>query len=304
MHFSKALVISLALLGAIGCTPNQDNAEHGQASSTTLQAQAAVPYIKGTGKSMLNQTITSPQGQAVSLIPSRDQHLTVLSLWCPAWFNGSNVQLQQLVKLNQEYAGRGVRIIVIAYDTPTKEISEAIKNLGITFEIGTGNTTLYDALEMRSIPTTWYLDSAGALVKTVEGFEPYEDMKADIEELCTKYGSEETPPASAASAPLSESEGVKPDSSVPPASAQAEPPLSASSAPTVSVTASPASSPIAGVEANASPEPLPTSTPPTAEASPLPTVTEDSVDTIRLDGKVSPVPEVSSSASASQPSVQ
>ncbi len=299
MNFSKALVISLALFGAIGCTPNQDNAERGQTSSNP-QAQVAVPYLKGTGKSMLNQTVTSPQGQAVSLIPSHEQHLTVLSLWCPAWFNGSNVQLQQLVKLHQEFAARGVRIIVIAYDTPTKEISEAIKNMGITFEIGTGNTTLYDALEMRSIPTTWYLDSAGALVKTVEGFEPYEDMKADIEELCAKYGSEETKPASASPTPLSKSEDVKPESSASPTSAQAEPPLSASSAPTANVTASPTPSP----RADASPEPLASGTPPAAETSPLPAVTENSVDTIRLDGKLSPVPETGSSASASQPSKQ
>lgn len=190
MKIAKYLVLPMALLVLGACTPKPQ----GRAIGDDISASTTLPYIKGTGISMLNQTVTAPAGQTISLIPSNKYRLTVLSLWCPSCFNGSNAQLQELIKLHQAYADRGVRIIVIAYDTPSKELSEAIKNMGIAFEMGTGNRTLFEALQMKSIPTTYYMDSAGTVIKRVEGFEAFEEMNEDIEELVKNYATEEVSP--------------------------------------------------------------------------------------------------------------
>ena len=187
MKIAKYLVLPMALLILGGCTPKNEGRPIGE----DIPASTSLPYIKGTGISMLNQTVTAPSGETISLIPSNKNHLTVLSLWCPSCFNGSNAQLQELIKLHQEYAERGVRIIVIAYDTPSKELKEAIKNMGITFEMGTGNRTLYEALQIKSIPTTYYMDSAGTVIKTVEGFEAVEEMTVDIDELVQNYAADD-----------------------------------------------------------------------------------------------------------------
>ncbi len=190
MKIAKYLVLPLALLILSGCAPRQKNVKN--TAGDNAPPSKVLPYIKGTGISMLNQSVTSPSGEIISLIPSQENRLTVLSLWCPSCFKGSNAQLQELIKLNQAYAERGVRIIVIAYDTPSKELTEAIKNMKLLFEMGTGNQPLYDALQMKCIPATYYMDSAGAVIKTVEGFEALEEMSADIEELVRTYASEDS----------------------------------------------------------------------------------------------------------------
>ena len=195
MKIAKLAILPLTLLLLSGCSPQAQTPEAGEAPDAAASASASpsarIPYIKGTGVSLLNQTVTAPSGESISLIPSNKYPLTLISVWSPSIFNGSNSQLKELIKLHQAYGPRGLRIIVAAYETPSKEITEAIKNMQIPFEMGTGNHTLFDALQMKSIPTTWYLDSAGAVVKTVEGFEAVEEMSADIEELVKSLASSE-----------------------------------------------------------------------------------------------------------------
>lgn len=228
MKIVKLAVLPLALLMLGGCTPKETPVSTPTPTVTTL------PYIKGTGISLLNQSITAPTGETISLIPSNADHLTVISLWCPSCFNGSHAQLQELANLHCALGKHGVRVVVVAYDTPSQEISEAIKNMGLTLDIGTGNKPLYNALNITSIPTTWYVDSAGTIVKTVEGFEGLEEMYADIEEISRSFGGPE-----GANLRIS----TLADPIVTPTPAAASPETSPTAAPTTAPTPAPSSEP-------------------------------------------------------------
>lgn len=70
-----------------------------------------------------------------------------------------------------------MRIICLVYDTPLPTAQNFVKKEKLNFEMAVGNQQLYKKLGVKSIPSYWFLDSDGNLLKSVEGLLTYNDLQ-------------------------------------------------------------------------------------------------------------------------------
>lgn len=145
-------------------------------------ASQPAPVAPVISKPLGDQNIQGINGESISLTPDGD-NLTVLTVWAPTWFDGSNAQLDQLIELHNTWQPRHLRILCLAYDVPAKTVKKSIAAKHIPFTVGTGNPGLYDLLELEALPTYWILDSKGNVVATLEGYQSAVGLSASLEKL-------------------------------------------------------------------------------------------------------------------------
>lgn len=176
---TSALVAS-ALLFAMGCSSQTENKVSVAGSSPTV-----IPVVQGIGQPLPELTVEGPNNEKLSL-KSPEKHLTLVALWAPSWYANSRTQLAELNKLQQQWSGKGLRILGVGYDTKAETLRAAISSDAISFEMGLGNEALYEALKVQALPTYWFIDANGSLITTLEGFQSVESLNQAITQICDK----------------------------------------------------------------------------------------------------------------------
>lgn len=165
---------TLALL-LFGCASSPSETDVNQAE--TEATSEAIPSLRSTGKPLALLTAKDLNSQAeMSFAPKTHQHLTIITLWSPTWFDGHTTQTEALKKIALRY-GSNLRIVCLVYDTPLPTAQNFIKKEKLNFEMALGDQELYKKLGLRSIPSYWFLDSDGNLLKSVEGLLTYNDLQ-------------------------------------------------------------------------------------------------------------------------------
>ena len=177
LKFKKYLGLwacSLALVLS-GCTSSVQ-----QSNSVSVESKlrsGSIPSLRSTGKPLALLTAQKLNSQTeLSFAPKTHQHLTIVTLWSPTWFDDHAIQTEALKKISLQY-GSNLRVICLVYDTPLPTAQKYIKSEKLNFDMALGNQQLYKKLEVKSIPYYWFLDSDGNLLKSEEGLLTYEDLQ-------------------------------------------------------------------------------------------------------------------------------
>ncbi|MCR5662038.1 MAG: redoxin domain-containing protein [bacterium] len=182
---------SLALL--CGCGSDSGKPSGNKSPSAKDSPSAMLRNVHCSGKSLSELSLTGANEEFIGFAPD-NKPVTVVSLWAPKWFAGSDAQMKQLKELDKQMSPRGLRVICIAYDMKKDELKKAIADNDIKFEIGTIIPNDFSKLDVKALPTTWFLDSDGNLAATLEGYQPLAELTKTVDELCEKYGTD-TPAA-------------------------------------------------------------------------------------------------------------
>ncbi|MGM9991253.1 MAG: TlpA family protein disulfide reductase [Candidatus Bruticola sp.] len=167
------LAISLIFMLAV-------SACNGNFATTEQTDKEAIPLLRSTGKPMASLKVQSFNSKKeLSFTPKTNQHLTIITLWSPTWFDDCKTQIEALKKFQRQYSSN-LRIMALVYDTPLPTAQKLIKSEKINFEMALGNQQLYDKLQVKSIPSYWFLDSDGNLLSVREGLMTYEDLQKQL----------------------------------------------------------------------------------------------------------------------------
>lgn len=91
---------------------------------------------------------------------------TLVNIWA-TWCIPCREETPELVKLHEQYAGRGVEVVGVSIDAPTqtKEIREFISEYKVPYTmVHDGDASIANRFQASVIPFTFLLDSKGKIV--------------------------------------------------------------------------------------------------------------------------------------------
>lgn len=181
LNFSIMTAASIFLAASLcGCSGKADN----NAATGNAGSGKALPMLQSTGRPLGGKVLKGLNGDNITFKGKDAKPMTIVSLWSPTWFDGSDAQLMQLMDVNNKYGSQGLRIVLMAYEVPAEKAQKEVRVKKIPFEVGIGSPELYETLGVKSIPTTWYLDSDGNLLDRAEGFQTADEISQTIDRLC------------------------------------------------------------------------------------------------------------------------
>lgn len=112
--------------------------------------------------------------------------VTLINFWA-TWCGPCKKELPDLIEINREYAGRGVKIIGISADRGTniaEEVSGFVHENGIPYLIVISNDELEEAFgNIRGLPTTFLVDEEGKIVQTFVGMRDKQFFEKALSDL-------------------------------------------------------------------------------------------------------------------------
>ncbi len=181
-----SLIIGCCLI-SVGCSSPEEAGpalQPQQAAATASNAATSIPTIQATGRSLAELKAESLLSKTeISFQPTSQEHLTLVTIWSPQWFEEWPQQIEALKELRQKYPSPGLRQICVLYDTPPAQARKLVKNEAIPFEIAVGTPELYKDLQVKCIPSYWFLDSQGQIAAKVEGLMLYEDLEKKVQAI-------------------------------------------------------------------------------------------------------------------------
>ena len=111
----------------------------------------------------------------------------LLDFWA-TWCKPCVTAIPEIERLHQTYAGRGLTVVGISVDGPRNfaKVRPFVTRLGITYPVALDEDgSLQQKFQVRAMPTSVLIDTAGTIVHTWQGFRPgeTEHWKARIEAL-------------------------------------------------------------------------------------------------------------------------
>lgn len=175
-HSSLALCALLALV--VGACTKTEDATPDAASATSTKRAAKKPMNAVLPEDIANSRIESLDGGEFTLADYKGK-VVVLDLWA-TWCGPCRAEIPFLVKLGEEYAGRGVEVIGISTDNRTtpKDAPELVRDFAQKFAINYKLAWTNDDLDQlivfggSSIPQTLVINREGMVVMHHAGFNP------------------------------------------------------------------------------------------------------------------------------------
>jgi peroxiredoxin len=126
-------------------------------------------------------SLVDVNGKSVSLADFHGK-VVILDFWA-TWCPPCKREIPDFIKLQSEYGSKGVQIVGIALDQPTK-VKAFVKDNGMNYPVLMGTNEVaasYGGVE--AIPTTFVIDKSGKIVVKFEGFRPKETFESQIKKL-------------------------------------------------------------------------------------------------------------------------
>lgn len=189
--FAAISVIMLISGSAVGCGLS------GQSTQRPTAAQSAGQWVQTDYLGQFKTVDLS--GNAYDYTMLHNNKLTMVNVWM-TWCGYCVQEMPELAKLSGEYADKGFAVVGIlgdsvkAYgDNPVRDDAAVALGQQIIGQSGVKYSNLQpDGVLSKMLanvdgyPTTYFLDSSGALVAKVVGANSYDGWKSKIEELLSK----------------------------------------------------------------------------------------------------------------------
>ena len=182
------LIFTLSFCGSDQKTETPDN----QNSSSTATATADVPANPNVDDLFIFAAYDTKGTlrKSTEWIGQKPVVINFWGTWCPP----CRMAIPDLAKLYDEYRDRGVEIIGIALRDNAQQVSRFAGANGMEWVMLLGDKPLAQKFEISSVPTTYFIDKDGQVMKVNEpalggkadyfkGAKSYETFKAAFEEL-------------------------------------------------------------------------------------------------------------------------
>ena len=122
-------------------------------------------------------------GHAVKLADLKNRPV-IVDFWA-TWCAPCRASMPHLNELNARYGGKGLAVIGLSVDeTGPAPVRRFANDLGIKFTIAMANDDVLDAYgPIRSIPTTFFINRKGEIVRRVVGWIDDETMDGYVREI-------------------------------------------------------------------------------------------------------------------------
>lgn len=167
---------------------NQQNTSQSQLSGT--QYQDNVSLVRTVEKKNSNQAPDfvwyDSTGKQISFSDVAKGKPVLLNFWA-TWCGPCIKEMPDLVALSEEYAAKGALVIGISVDRDSDVltlVSDFVKEKKVRYPIVIDNGDLETAFGgLRGIPTTFYIDKNGNIVKKLVGLQSKERFAAEFDAL-------------------------------------------------------------------------------------------------------------------------
>lgn len=173
---------------------SSDSTEMQSSASTEIQTTSASE--KSGNKSALFSKIntTTLNGENITGDDFKGDKLTVLNVWA-TWCPPCIAELPHLQEISEYYKDQGVKIVGVMQDGVTKQfepiestIEEGqtiLTNAGVEYTVilPDENIILEIIGQIQYLPTTFFLDSEGNVVKTIAGANNTESWRKEIDAI-------------------------------------------------------------------------------------------------------------------------
>jgi len=181
--FSYLIILSIFILTLTACNKqdiSQKNIKKDEQISDTFENTKEL--------SALDFSLKDQYGNSHSL--SKYKGKTVLLIFWATWCPDCLEELPDIERLYKEYKqGKNKDTVILGINTPNREIETDIK--GITAFMKKNNYTfptlmdedgkVFEAYDIRTYPTTYFIDRNGKISRCIKEIMHYDDMKKSIE---------------------------------------------------------------------------------------------------------------------------
>lgn len=197
----RKIALAAALLSALWMLAACRPAAEPPASQTNAQSPAAAATPSETRTDSLGRFQTVDlSGKPFDYTMFYANKLTMVNVWA-TWCPYCVQEMPDLARLSGEYDGKGFAIVGILGDSvksfddpvPVRDDAAVASGLqimqkdGVTYTVLQPDEALCKTLAaIEGFPTTYFVDSKGAVVDTVVGAQSYDDWKSEIDNLLAK----------------------------------------------------------------------------------------------------------------------
>jgi thiol-disulfide isomerase/thioredoxin len=128
-------------------------------------------------------SIRGLDGRTVRLSDLKGQPV-VLDFWA-TWCAPCKASMPHLSGMQERYASKGLVVLGVSVDDAEPQVvRQFAEKLGVRFRIALANEDILDAYgPIRSIPTTFFINRKGEVVRRVVGYIDRETMESYVREL-------------------------------------------------------------------------------------------------------------------------
>lgn len=183
-------VLFLALLLISSCSKNTSQQHSSQQHSSNAPSAGNVSLVvsveKKDGQQAPNFVWHDESGKQVSFSDVAKGKPVLVNFWA-TWCGPCIKEMPDLVALHEEYKTKGALIIGISVDRDSDVltlVSDFVKDKKVPYQIIIDNGDLENAFGgLRGIPTTFYIDKEGTIVKKLVGLQTKEKFAAEFDAL-------------------------------------------------------------------------------------------------------------------------
>ena len=128
-------------------------------------------------------SVKSVEGRVVRSSDYRNRPV-IMDFWA-TWCGPCRASMPHLSSMQQRYAKSGLAVIGMSVDeTSPGQVKKFANGLGVKFTIAMANDEVLDAYgPIRSIPTTFFINRKGEIVRRVVGYIDSETMDGYVQEI-------------------------------------------------------------------------------------------------------------------------
>ncbi len=128
-------------------------------------------------------TVRTFEGKVVRLSDFRGKPV-VLDFWA-TWCRPCRASMPHLDQVQKHYESQGLVVIGLSVDeSPLAEVRRFAQTLGVSFRLGMANDRVLDQYgPIRFLPTTFFINRKGEVVRRVRGYIDPETLEAYVLEL-------------------------------------------------------------------------------------------------------------------------
>lgn len=180
-------ILTLTLLGCSQQNEKQNSTPQPQSSNTNYRENVSlVQSVEAKEGSAPNFTWQDETGKQVSFAEVSKGKPVLVNFWA-TWCGPCVKEMPDLAALSEEYKSKGGLVIGISVDRDDDAlvlVSDFVKEKNVTYPIVIDNGDLETAFGgLRGIPTTFYIDKEGKIVKKLVGLQSKEKFAAEFDAL-------------------------------------------------------------------------------------------------------------------------
>ena len=182
---NSLILFTLVLLAFTGCAkkPAADNASTAADVKSVANVSEVAKVEPRTGKAP-NFSWRDADGKTVDFA-SVSGKVNLINFWA-TWCGPCKHELPDLIALNKEYEGRGVKIIGVSADLGSDvlgDVKSFVQEQGIPYQIVIANDEMKEAFgNVNMLPTSFITDKDGNILKTIIGAQTKATFAAAIDE--------------------------------------------------------------------------------------------------------------------------